>query len=313
MSVRNSETSRRTARFQGLWAREDGGSRAVPARNFGAGGCVVATRPNREDALMSRRRDAESRRAMRGSKKHRDARIVEMRGADAFRSLLSGWTVRVVGLNDRDKPVNGWGSGLLWHRGSKLTLLSVYHNFLGGRRFVDAGLHDGRRAVLLRVGEPGWISEATLRGEDVTEVRDTDFAWAHLDIEALKQAMPPALKDSTIPVYRGTFEAPSESRAYGFAAWIGDWYHRDSTELGMRLAHELYMKFDGVQPDGPWAGSHRFLLARRHQGDKYYKGSSGSPIADEQGRIVALVRSGDEAGGVIFGCPLQQFTRYVEL
>jgi hypothetical protein len=108
-------------------------------------------------------------------------------------------------------------------------------------------------------------------------------------------------------------ESPSGDRTYGFAPWIGDWFHPRSRELGFRLAFELYMKFDGTPQDGEFAGFDRFLLARDHQGHDYYHGASGAPIADEQSWIVSLGAGGDCTAGVIFGCPLQVFSRCVDL
>ena len=234
--------------------------------------------------------------------------------AEAIRKRLSEWTVRLVGFDAQNHPIAGSGSGLLWHRGDKLTLLSVYHNFRKVHRFIDTGIRHGDGTCLIPIGEPGSMDESTLVGERISEPRDTDFAWAHIDLDALKRSMPATLKGATVPVYRGTFEPPpSGDRAYGFAAWIGDWFHPRSQELGLRLAFELYMKFDGTQQDGEFAGFDRFLLARDHQGHDYYYGASGAPIADEQCQIVALVAGGDRTAGVIYGCPLQEFSRYVDL
>jgi hypothetical protein len=63
------------------------------------------------------------------------------------------------------------------------------------------------------------------------------------------------------------------------------------------------MTFEGTRR----SGAYEFRLARKHQGHKYYKGASGAPIADEEGRIVALVLRGDPVRNLIIGAPIARY------
>lgn len=60
-------------------------------------------------------------------------------------------------------------------------------------------------------------------------------------------------------------------------------------------------------------GLYEFRLARPHQGRKYYKGSSGAPIADEEGLIVALVVGGEPDKDLIYGVPLARYHSVFDL
>ena len=58
---------------------------------------------------------------------------------------------------------------------------------------------------------------------------------------------------------------------------------------------------------------YRFKLARNHQGHKYYCGSSGSPIADLSGKIVAIVVCGSAVDNAILGFPLRRIEYLLHL
>ena len=66
------------------------------------------------------------------------------------------------------------------------------------------------------------------------------------------------------------------------------------------------MTFEGIDN----RGLYRFALARKHQGDAFYKGCSGSPIAAPDGTIVALVQGGAEMANEIYGVPLARYAKY---
>lgn len=43
----------------------------------------------------------------------------------------------------------------------------------------------------------------------------------------------------------------------------------------------------------------------KHQGHPYYKGASGSPIIDPEGRIFAILTGGCETNNELYGYPLR--------
>lgn len=69
------------------------------------------------------------------------------------------------------------------------------------------------------------------------------------------------------------------------------------------------MEFEGVEsvsfPGRGYAeDAYRFGLARRHQGDEYYDGACGAPIAGRDGQIVSIVIGGNRDRDCLYGLPL---------
>jgi hypothetical protein len=69
---------------------------------------------------------------------------------------IGALTISVVGCDDKNRPVNTWGSGLLWQRGNMLTLLTVAHNFKGGPKRLDSRFPGSNGTLLIEIPEPGW-------------------------------------------------------------------------------------------------------------------------------------------------------------
>ncbi len=138
-----------------------------------------------------------------------------------------------------------------------------------------------------------------------------DFAWAEVDVPGIlkKYKAEKKLKYSKlqIPCYTGPLDTkPDPEDAYAFASHKAIEFHVGIATLVREARYEIYMQFEGMDEA---KGLYRFKLARKHQGDDYYTGCSGSPIADAEGRIISLVVSGskDPEPGVIWGTPLANY------
>ncbi|MBL4845537.1 MAG: tetratricopeptide repeat protein [Planctomycetes bacterium] len=137
-----------------------------------------------------------------------------------------------------------------------------------------------------------------------------DFAQIPMSLEQLRDARRsfPELEEVPfqVPIYRGPLGLPRKDQLYGFAAANNARLIQQRERYLVRdYSYEIGMTFEGVDAD---SGLYRFRLARKHQGDNYYAGASGAPIADQEGQIVALVSSGDARAGIIFGIPLVPVT-----
>jgi hypothetical protein len=244
----------------------------------------------------------------------------DLAGINRFLGTMLALTVYVVGCDDRNRPVETWGSGLLWERGDRLTLLTVAHNFKGGRpKRLDPRFPSAKGSLLIEIPEPGWMATASVdvhRGT-VEKARDIDFAWVNYNLPKLRAKLEENLNGIKVPPFSAIRTAPTRmpeiDRPYGLAASIAKVYDPRSWELHSRNANEAAMAFEGMQDTGNFAGCYRFKLARPHQGDAYYRGSSGAPVADEDGHPVALVAGGDPGDSIIFATPLQPFVRYLDL
>jgi len=147
------------------------------------------------------------------------------------------------------------------------------------------------------------------------ELEDIDLAWARIPQEEIKEALSLLPKDQKhqveLPLYRGPLnEEPTRSSSYGFAAWNRTEFHPGISQLLSEASYEVYMCYAGTCTKD---GLYEFRLARSHQGWKYYKGSSGAPIADEEGLIVAFVAGGDPDKDLIYGVPLARYHSILDL
>ena len=169
-------------------------------------------------------------------------------------------TVYVVGCDDRGRPVEAWGSGLLWERDDTLTLLTVAHNFKGGRpKRLDPRFPSKGGSLLMEIPEPGWMatSEVNVQHGTVEKARDIDFAWVNYDLPNLRaqlDANPCGVSVPTFPAIRTKPERlPDPTRAYGFATSIAFAYDPRTLELHTRNVFEAAMEYDGAEQNGDWA------------------------------------------------------------
>lgn len=117
-------------------------------------------------------------------------------------------------------------------------------------------------------------------------------------------------KGIELPIYKGPLDEPAHANElYGFAALPPREFVLGLRGLVREPVFEIDMTYEGDEP----RGFNQFRLARSHQGDSVYKGSSGAPIVDRSGRIVALVQGGCKARNLIFGVPLSRFAKYIDL
>jgi hypothetical protein len=134
-----------------------------------------------------------------------------------------------------------------------------------------------------------------------------DIAWADLHPEMLKVQLTAAPKlpraPIELPLYEGPLNlVPQPAIPHGFAAWNRVELNPSVNQLLRESSYEVYMNYAGVDPD---ADLYRFELSRPHQGHEYYRGASGAPITDPQGRIVSMLICGDKKEGqVLYGVPL---------
>ncbi len=103
-------------------------------------------------------------------------------------------------------------------------------------------------------------------------------------------------------------EEPSTQEVYGFASWSQVELIEDNATLFRNEAYECFMEF--VERDQV-TDLYTFKLSREHQGHDYYHGASGAPIADPTGKIVSIVIRGCEAGNLIYGTALSDYSEFL--
>ena len=235
----------------------------------------------------------------------------ERKAMSEFIDRHLAFTTRLVRVQD-GKPMSG-GSGILYHKDKRLFLLSVLHVFERDGWLMETDFVVKDRPLCMDIPSVNWLVSVKLEQGEISEPSD-GLAWVEFDVASLKKKVSVEEKkygaEVSLPIYEGPIDVPaSADHVYGFAAYKNK---KDNTPMGgwlvMRFPTcELYMEFIGFDQ----RGYYRFKLSRQHQGHDFYKGSSGAPIADEQGRIVALVQGGCTEDNVIFGVPLNMYAKAI--
>jgi len=246
-------------------------------------------------------------------KKKTNAGDEEARAQEAFVRHLLTYTSRLVRL-EHGHPISA-GSGVLYQTGERLFLLSALHVFKRQGWFLEMDYVVGGNTLSIEVPPVNWLVAGTITDSKISVSEQPDgFAWVEFDLPKLKAKLKAEQekykKPITLPVYRGPIaEMAKPDEPYAFAAAPPRDYVPSIVQLIREPVFELHMAYEGDDE----RGFYRFSLARQHQGDAAYKGSSGSPIADRNGKIVALVQGGSQAENVVYGVPLARYSKYMNL
>lgn len=223
-------------------------------------------------------------------------------GEEIFVDRMLDWTQRLVRIDEHEG--NETASGLLYQRDNRVFLVSAGHILNHGQWVIETNWAVDNQVLSFSTGEP-----TALHGE--TE----DFAWAELDISAIASQLKKDndLKDKEVNlcVYTGPIDTPPvETMAYGFATWKAVEFVTGMRALVRDPVYELNLKYDGIEPT---TNLLKFLPNHQHPGHEHYKGSSGSPIAAVDGKVVALVVRGypEENPTMILGAPLQKYAAHL--
>lgn len=223
------------------------------------------------------------------------------------------YTVRLI-RNTKDFPENfGLASGVIIERPSNPVLLTAGHIFnKPGAWTLETNIVVANMTLHLPLRDIQMLSQINL---DKGTAQNIDLAWAQIhraDCMAALDSFPKTQEQRIeLPLYCGPLdEEPKRNSFYGFAAWNKVELHQEVSTLVSEASYEIGMCYRGTC-NGDIL--YEFELARDHQGYDYYQGTSGAPIADEEGRIIALVSGGDPAENLIFGVPLARYHSVLDL
>lgn len=234
-------------------------------------------------------------------------------GVQQFVDHMLLTTMRLVRVQDEDSlsPVEV-ASGFLLERDEWYYLVTAGHVFEDEKWVLETRDTKDHQVLQLRIPAPILLVSLTLRRSE--SPRRLDVAWSRMDsLRALDNAEERSLDDSSVlPIYRGPLnEKPIREEAYGFASWSQVEYHKSLGKLRREAVYETGMQYDGTQRvslSGEVKDTqevHRFKLDGGHKGHEYYRGASGSPIADPEGKIVSVLVGGSEEDDILYGFPIQ--------
>ena len=203
------------------------------------------------------------------------------------RMLRSSLKLTVIGHEGH--PVTP-ASGLMIAREGRLFVVSAGHALVLGRWSIETDVIFNRDGMCVHftLTNPVSYCHSRLRSRNFV-----DFAWCELNREMLREqisrdeALGSRVAEELFGCYQGPFLDPVAEMHYGFVMHNATFYDKNRREQDRSAAGEMYMEFDGVDSRN---GFHRFKLAREHQGEEYYGGCSGAPIAGFDGAVVSLVQ-----------------------
>lgn len=214
---------------------------------------------------------------------------------------LSSIPLRQIGITGM--PIN-FASGCLINYGGKRVLLTVSHaTDNNGAWALEVSSNDMVGTKLWKLGTMNFLDSLNL---ETGEKEKIDFSYVLVpdDINPSFHILDENFKiQKTIPRIIKTLNfdiAPSTEKKYGFA---GNTMFKPNGFILESISRVVVdLKYIGME--GPLF---KFKLPIKHPGHAYFKGTSGAPIMDEEGNVIALVSKGCVKEDVIYGIPLSHY------
>lgn len=220
-------------------------------------------------------------------------------------------TIKLVEIDKEKKPI-GVASGFILKRYNKNVLISAGHCFRGSKQMaIETSIIFGVETLLFALPPVNLVKKGDLKSN---KFKDLDIAWVNFDPKEINN---PHKDDDRLkglkielPAYLGPINnGPDPARPYAFASWSQCEFHSEKKTLVRDAVYEVGMKYIGMDSEKE---IYKFKLAREHQGHKFYKGASGSPIADEEGRIISILLGGNDQQNIIYGFPIKNLAEIIE-
>jgi hypothetical protein len=239
--------------------------------------------------------------------------------ATKLRIHLLSFTCKLVRMS-REKKITGIASGFLVKRDGKWRLLSAAHALRRGKWFLETEvvLHHHRETVVLPIRDiMTWETKSLIIDSDDPKERRIDFAVGRIDHQLLHEQIrrDPLLANEafTFQFYEGPLNSlPVKNvEPYSYASWNrallikGPW-----VVLERSASYEMGMVFTGLSKDRKY---YCFKPNSGHKGHRYYKGASGSPITDAEGRIVSMLLGGHKRKNALYGLRLAKFSGLLKM
>lgn len=220
---------------------------------------------------------------------------------------LYGATVQVYNLNDENLPV-GSGSGLLVRVRNKKIILTVSHLLNGGGRIGVHLRHDANGSTCFVPADFGRLCMANLRTK---AINDLDFLYFVLpqDVDVMRTSVIPIEGKQQIPnVEFEEDELDVEIQStdhFSFTGVIQSQYISGPRNDVKYLSGTLQMHRELTLRSNDYPYIVFNLPYDNHPGHKWFRGCSGAPILNQNGKPVALVCSGDTHANTLTGISLR--------
>lgn len=215
-------------------------------------------------------------------------------------------TQNIHQLDDERRPVGHASACLIRYQGIVFVLTVSHATGNQGDWAVEIDFDTAAgKTRMHRIGGMNFLKIARLKHHKL-KIRDVDFSYKLLTepIEPRFQIVAPSgaiTHDEPKRIIDTDLSAtPFAEETYGFWGCVGHNY--DTFYLRVEPKLETEMKFDGEHE-----GLLFFKTKAPYKSYEEYRGCSGAPIFDSQGRLVSLVVQGDKHKTGIYGVNLRDF------
>jgi hypothetical protein len=221
------------------------------------------------------------------------------------RIMLSSVPIRQIGLNGYPKSN---ASGVIVNYCSKRLFFTVFHavkDFDNWNIEVKSDFKNGTKLQGL-----GLMGRTVVANLDNDEIKDIDFAYQTIS-EDFKSYYQFVENDTLYEAERIILDlnfdvAVNEENKYGFFGQA----EFDKQGKIIQIISKLVLDLKFIKEEDLY---YIFKLPTKHPGHKYFKGTSGAPILNEEGELVSLVCGGDVDNDHIIGLNLKKMKSIIEI
>jgi len=200
-----------------------------------------------------------------------------------FLDLMTNVTVRITSF-DEEGHLIGRCSGFLYKKtlDSIPIVITAGHKLPQKGSFIETKIVKDGKILQINAGE----FKVFYNNDDI------DYAYSELPIAIYQEEME-QYEGVSFAVYNHEFIAAEQEEAYGFSV-VNDYLEfverNDITTLPSYSCYELGLELVKQEEHV------NYFKPQIFQGDEFYRGASGSPIADPEGIITSILIGGTEDG-----------------
>ncbi|MET0465869.1 MAG: hypothetical protein ABW007_22090 [Chitinophagaceae bacterium] len=212
-------------------------------------------------------------------------------------------------LNEVGIPIN-FASGCLIDYCGKRIILTVAHATGNDQNWgIEIQSKENVATKIYQIGAMMFLTVGNLHNDTIKEV-DFSYATVPNDLQPYYHEMEEKgqiIIQKPREILHVNFDLePSAEKKYGFFGHSAFSFNDGHVYSQSRLVPDL--QFVGFQDD-----FYKFKLPFQHPGDEYFRGTSGAPILDTDGNVVALVSHGEVEEDIICGIALKKYKSALDI
>jgi|GEM_PF-1217769 len=200
----------------------------------------------------------------------------------AFKALMNKITIRIFSYDETGKMINR-SSGFLYQPTPQTVplVITAGHHLPEQGGFIETNIIENGQVLQIVCGK----FHVFYNHDDI------DYAFSQLPVKAYLEILK-IYEDIDLICYRHEFVNAMKGEAYGFSVLNNYEAARSSDQVVLHLYECAEVGLELIEQTEHL----NYFKPVQFQGDEFYKGASGSPIADPEGIICAILIGGTEDG-----------------